>query len=98
MQQGYQYDGDYYLEIKDGYSQEILKVFTGEDNIGAVGRFSKDYQSYISKVEFTKGNNPNYFDIKVITSGKKAAKMGDTSCQSLSQKSHFIHIRMTDTN
>lgn len=44
---------------------------TAEDNEGYLGKWDKRFYKYTAKIEFVPGANPEYFDLKITTSGNK---------------------------
>jgi hypothetical protein len=77
MGMGYERGGEYYWIVSNGIINEILNVYTSEDNTAAEGP-KKDLAISNSKVIFTPGNNPEFFDVKIVKTGKKSVKVGRT--------------------
>lgn len=77
MHQGYETGGEYYWLIDKRVIKEILNIYTSEDNTGAEPA-KKDLSSSNSKVTFVPGNNAEFFDVKIIKTGRKSVKVGRT--------------------
>lgn len=75
MHQGNVDGGDYYISLEGKVFKEILSYSTIETsyNDGVVTEYDV---STNSKAFFIQGENPNYLDVKVVTTGKKAVKVG----------------------
>jgi hypothetical protein len=76
MQMGYESTQDDIWAFIDGTLREIVNISTSADNSGAVGSSNENFESSKSKVTIFQGSNPTFFDIKVLTTGRKAVKLG----------------------
>ena len=74
MHQGHIDGGDYYITLDSNF-REILGYATIEtsDKYGEMSEYDIDITA---KAKFIQGANPDYFDVKVVTTGRKAVKIG----------------------
>lgn len=75
MHQGYEQGGDYYFALDNNSFRVILSYSTLADS-SASSVLGEDQISVKGKVSFVEGSNPDYYDVKVLITGKKAAKVG----------------------
>lgn len=76
MQMGYETTGNEIWAFIDGTLRKIVEFYTSSDNSGAVDDSNENFESSKSKIIFSQGSNPDFFDIKISTTGKKAVKIG----------------------
>jgi hypothetical protein len=63
------------LPIETGFTVPFDEI-TAEDNLGMYGEHDKRSFHYTAKIEFIPGNNREYFDLKIVTTGTRIDEKG----------------------
>jgi hypothetical protein len=79
MHQGVTDEGVEFIDRVDGVFREILSIQTAYDTSGyGIMHTPEDNEFYNSQIQYIPGSHPRYFDIKVVTRGKRGVKVGTT--------------------